>query len=191
MEIKRNKKKTAPIVLVAIIVLSVFYSVGAEETNGQPIAEFCTCGDICVNPSGWWRAGADFNVSDTPIQSAINNAIAGETICVKDGTYYENVVVNKRLTIKSENGSAYTTVQTTDPNKHVLCVFANRVTIQGFTVKGASGYGKAGIWLSGDSYSNIYYCNISDNDVTGNYYGIRLVYSSNSNLINNTANLNN
>jgi len=40
------------------------------------------------------------------IQWAVDNATAGDTIIVRDGTYYENVIVNKQLTIKSENGSA-------------------------------------------------------------------------------------
>jgi nitrous oxidase accessory protein len=39
------------------------------------------------------------------IQWAIDNATAGDAIIVRDGTYSENVDVNKRLTIKSENGS--------------------------------------------------------------------------------------
>jgi len=39
------------------------------------------------------------------IQWAVDNATAGDTIIVRDGTYYENVVVDKQLTIKSENGS--------------------------------------------------------------------------------------
>jgi len=30
----------------------------------------------------------------------------GDTIIVRDGTYYENLEVDKQLTIKSENGSA-------------------------------------------------------------------------------------
>jgi uncharacterized repeat protein (TIGR01451 family) len=50
----------------------------------------CTCGDICVNETGWWRDGGVFNPSSTPIQDAIDNATAGDTICVKDGTYNEH-----------------------------------------------------------------------------------------------------
>ena len=40
------------------------------------------------------------------IQWAVDNASAGDTIIVRDGTYYENVIIGKQLTIKSENGSA-------------------------------------------------------------------------------------
>lgn len=34
----------------------------------------------------------------------VNNASAGDTIIARDGTYTENVDVNKSLTIQSENG---------------------------------------------------------------------------------------
>jgi hypothetical protein len=72
----------------------------------------CTCGDICVNETGWWRDCGAFNPSNTPIQHAVDNATAGETICVKDGNYNENVDVSKsHLTIQSENGSANCIVQ--------------------------------------------------------------------------------
>jgi len=39
------------------------------------------------------------------IQWAVDNATAGDTIIVRDGTYYENLKVDKQLTIKSESGS--------------------------------------------------------------------------------------
>jgi hypothetical protein len=64
----------------------------------------CTCGDICVNGTGWWRDGGDFNASGTPLQAAVDKATAGDMICVRDGNYNENVDVNKaHLTIRSEN----------------------------------------------------------------------------------------
>ena len=85
----------------------------------------CACGDICVNETGWWRDGGAFNPSNTPIQHAIDNATACDTICVKDGTYNENVNVNKRLTIRSENGAASTTVQAASANDHVFEVTAD------------------------------------------------------------------
>ena len=72
----------------------------------------------------------------TTIQAAVDNAIAGDTIIVRDGTYSENVDVNKQLTIQSENGADKTIVQTVDSNDHVFEVTADYVNISGFTVKG-------------------------------------------------------
>ena len=39
------------------------------------------------------------------IQWAVDNASAGDTIIVRDGTYTENIAVTKSLTIKSSSGN--------------------------------------------------------------------------------------
>ncbi|MEA2052530.1 MAG: NosD domain-containing protein, partial [Euryarchaeota archaeon] len=134
----------------------------------------CICGDICVITTGWWRDGGAFHPTDMPIQAAIDNAIAGETICVKDGTYTENVDVDTQLTIRSENGAASTTVNALYSNDHVFEVTADYVSISGFTANGATGSGKAGIYLD----NIIDHCNIYDNNASGNNYGIYLSWSS-------------
>ncbi|RCV62838.1 CASH domain-dontaining protein [Methanophagales archaeon] len=143
----------------------------------------CTCGDICVITTGWWRDGGAFHPTDTPIQDAIENAGTGDTICVKDGTYNENVNVDKRLTLKSDNCAASTTVNALYPNEHVFEVTADYVNISGFTVKGATGKGKAGIYLS----SSIDHCNIYDNNASDNNYGIYMMESSYNRITSNTV----
>jgi parallel beta-helix repeat protein len=146
----------------------------------------CTCGNICVNTTGWWRNGGTFNASATPIQGAVNNATSGETICVRDGTYHENVNVNTaNLTIKSQNGTANCVVNASNSSTHVFNVTANYVNISGFTVENATGTNKAGIYLNATSH-----CNISSNNVASNNYGIFMNSSSNNTLTNNTANSN-
>ena len=130
--------------------------------------------------------GADF----TSIQNAIDAAVADDTIIVKDGTYNENVDVNKSLTIRSENGANSTIVQAANSNDHVFELIAGYVNISGFMVTGATGKypnNKAGIYLG----SGIGHCNIYDNNVSSNYVGIYLDSSSNNNLVNNTAKSNN
>lgn len=117
------------------------------------------------------------------IQQAVDNSTANEIIIVRDGTYNENVDVNvNHLTIKSENGSASTTVQAADSNDHVFEVTADYVNITGFTVQNANGSKKAGIYLTG-----VEQCNISNNVASSNYLGIYLISSSNNTLTNNTA----
>jgi len=142
----------------------------------------CTCGDICVGETGWWRGGGTFNASSTPIQSAVNNATDGETICVKDGNYHENVNVNTaNITIQSENGAANCVVNASNPDDYVFNVTADWVNITGFTVEGATGYPKAGICLG----SGTAHCNISSNNATNNYYGIHLEFSDTNNITGN------
>jgi parallel beta-helix repeat protein len=144
----------------------------------------CTCGDICVNTTGWWRDDGAFNANaTTPIQAAVDNTIAGDTICVKDGTYTENVDVDEEhLTIRSENGSANCIVNALNSGDYVFDVQCDYVNISGFAVSGTTGYKKAGIYLSGEQH-----CNISDNNASSNYYGIVLQSSSNNTLTNNNA----
>ena len=55
------------------------------------------------------------------IQAAVDAASPGGTIIVRDGTYTENVDVNKdHLTIQSENGAESTIVQAADSSNYVF-----------------------------------------------------------------------
>ena len=113
------------------------------------------------------------------IQEAVNAAPIGGTIIVRDGTYTENINVNKRLTIKSENGHKKTIVQAASRD-HVFEVTADYVNISGFTVEGATPY--YGIYLKNSDH-----CNVSNNIASNNGYGIHLYYSSNNTLSNNNV----
>jgi PGF-pre-PGF domain-containing protein len=146
----------------------------------------CTCGDICVNEAGWWRDGGVLNASDTPIQAAVTNATACETICVYNGSYTENVNVNERLTLRGEGVDVVNVTAPTPNSDHVFNVTADYVNISGFNVTGATGDCKAGIYLYGASY-----CNISDNNCTNNENGIMLEYSSYNIIFANIASSNN
>jgi len=67
------------------------------------------------------------------IQWAVDNASAGDIIIVRDGTYVENVEVDKSLTIRSENGSAHTIVHPANltVTESLFAVTANYVNIFG------------------------------------------------------------
>ena len=139
---------------------------------------------IHVNETGWWYEGHQFNACSTSIQSAVNNATAGDTVIVHDGTYAENVIVNfERLTIRSDNGSASTIVQAASPGEHVFEVTASYVNISGLTVKDAATAGKAGIYLG----TGVEHCDITNNVATNNWAGIYLASSKYNNIRNNTA----
>ena len=115
------------------------------------------------------------------IQESVDMANEGDTIIVCPGTYVENILVDKSLTIRSENGSDSTIVRAKNSNDHAFKVTADYVNISGFTVEGATG-GFSGISLY---YAD--YCDISNNNCSNNRDGIFLLDSNNNNISNNNC----
>jgi len=137
---------------------------------------------LYVNESGWWYDGGAFNASGAPISAAVGAAAAGDLIFVWNGSYNENVVVYKRLTLEGE-GADVVTVNAADSGDHVFKVSADYVNISGFTMTGTTEWGAAGISLRRTNH-----CNVSDNTANSNdWCGIYMEFSKNNTLTNNTA----
>ena len=92
------------------------------------------------------------------IQAAVDAASAGDTIIVRDGTYIENIEVDKSLTIQSENGPDSTIVQAEDSGDNVFSVTADYVEISGFTVEAATWrWTNGGCVDKGNGHSSCFY----------------------------------
>ncbi len=135
--------------------------------------------DIYVNTTGWWRDGGAFYANGTPIQSAVYGANSCDTIFVRNGSYTENVDVDKALTLRGE-GADVVIVTAADSGDHVFEVRADWVNLSGFAVRGATGDYVAGI-----CFVDADHCNISDNIVSNNNRGINLTGSSNNTIFHN------
>jgi parallel beta-helix repeat protein len=115
----------------------------------------------------------------TTIQAAINAASPGDTVFVEKGTYYENIVVNKRITLTGESMEG--TIIDGSGSGSTVYVTGNDVVISGFTITDGF-YGIDLYYSSGN--------NITGNIVTNNYYDIELDYSSGNGIIGNTVTAN-
>jgi parallel beta-helix repeat protein len=105
------------------------------------------------------------------LQEGINDAKEDDTVLVYDGTYEENVKVNKRLTIRSKSGADTTIVQAKIDDT-AFEVTADNVNISGFKV------------IGGISLQSVDYCCISNNNCSKNGYGIGIhLNDSNKNII--------
>lgn len=119
---------------------------------------------IYVNESGWTSNGG-FNFNSSPLTSAIDNAAEGEEIILRDGTYTKSVVVDKRVSIRSENGSDDCVIDGYS-SYDVLEVTAKGVSIMGLSITGA-GDSKAGVRI--DYAEN---CSIKDCTIWGCDLGV-------------------
>ncbi|UCE36032.1 MAG: right-handed parallel beta-helix repeat-containing protein [Thermoplasmata archaeon] len=159
------KRKIISIVLCSILILSSFiildFKFGfVEVVEGET---------LYVNTTG-------SNGAYTSIQDAINFSKDGDTVFVFNGTYYENVVINKTINLTGEDRDK--TIINGSGNNDVVLVTKDWVNITGFTITG-SGLNSidAGIELN-----NVQNCKFFNNNVSNNYYGMHL-YESNWNII--------
>ena len=110
------------------------------------------------------------------IQAAVNNATAGATIVVYNGTYHECLIIEKSLILTGENKN--NTIIDGGGNEFVVTLTAGHITISGFTItQSEKKFPFAGIYI----ISN--YNTISNNILTDNFYGMQLGYATGYNLI--------
>ena len=123
------------------------------------------------------------------IQAAINNASNGDTILVGDGTYNEQVTINKNnLNIQSINGASFTIITPTDTSAGGIWIQGNGNTFDGFKVRDFSdtAYEKKIIRIDGNNSiikNNIIQGNLNQAPSHQTEYGI-LIYGI-DNLIEN------
>ena len=114
----------------------------------------------------------------TKIQDGVDAAEPGETIYVYNGTYFENVVIDKSIILIGEDKDS--TIIDGRGVGNTIKVNANNVTIKNFTIT-HSGlmYPLSGVNLS--SNNNI----VENNIITDNFYGLTLYFSSGNTITNN------
>jgi len=146
------------------IVDSPYYISGGSNVDRYPLMHPLTYPPVFVwvdddydsSTIGW---GYDhFN----KIQDAINAVTENGTVYVFNGTYYENMVVNKTINLIGEDRN--TIVIDGGGNGDVVYVTADYVNISSFTVQnGGPNWFNAGIYLYGVQHCRIEYVTASSN----------------------------
>jgi parallel beta-helix repeat protein len=126
------------------------------------------------NTSGPWDGSFDHPYQY--IQDGIDHAATGDTIFVLAGTYLENLVVDRSVTLLGEDYET-TTIDAAGLGE-VVYVLADNVAISGFTVTGGSG--QAGIDLRSDGNTIVGNRLTDNNDVS---WGAILLAGSSGNSI--------
>ena len=102
------------------------------------------------------------------LQTAINDALTGDTVLVHDGTYYEKINFSgKAITVKSANGPASTFIDGSSDG--TVVTFENGESsgsvLDGFTIRNGNGFWGGGI-LCLSSSPTITNCTISGNSAS-------------------------
>jgi len=144
-----------------MICLTFIFEGDVEATDGCPVHNL------------------DTGLNYTTIQAAINanETEDGHRILV-DGnyTYYEDVIVNKSISLFGQEGR--TTIIAGSGTGIVITITKSNVNVAEFTIQNSVRYPSAGIYLN-----NVSRCNITENTVLNNYYGISLSSQSCNNTI--------
>jgi parallel beta-helix repeat protein len=137
----------------------------------------------CVEaPAILYVGGGPGNYSK--IQWAIDNASDGDTVFVYNGTYNENIEINKTINLTGENRNNTTIRGSVSNGKDVVLITANWVNVSSLRItNGGLGGDDAGIELR-----NVRGCLIFNNNVSSNKVsGISLYNSDENNITDNIA----
>ncbi len=124
------------------------------------------------------------------IQAAVTAASDGDIISVQPGTYVENVIVDKSVTIRGVQGANETRVSSPSGGT-VIAITASDVTIAGLTIDSSSDFNTAGVLIGGEFPGDERYLGVADVTISkciieGNLQGVYIWHASDCTIVNNT-----
>jgi len=143
-----------------IIILVIGTNVSASNVNTDNEFKPVKNGNI-------FYVGGSGSGNYTIIQDAIDNATDGDTVFVYSGSYYENVLINKSISLIGENKS--NTIIEGRKKRDVINIVASNVLVQNFLLNNSGQFiGNAGIKI----YEEIDNIKIKNNIIMNNIVGI-------------------
>jgi len=158
----RVKMTIGVIVLIFVILvasISVYFLYSSEKSSNQSKDS-----DV-QNNKGSYIVSFDGKGNYSSIQEAIDSASNNNTIFVRKGIYYENIIITKPIELIGEDRD--TTIINGNGSLSIIHISADYVKISGFTITNSSRTTE-GIKIRG-SYNIISDCNISSNENYGLY----------------------
>ncbi len=147
------------IVMALLITISVFTTAAVLPETGRATTHY---------------VGGGGPGNHTAIQEAIDNSSTGDTVFVYSGIYYENVRINRTLTLIGEDRD--TTMINGNRTGSVLFVNADNVYITGFALSNSSASG------SGITMFYASNCTVVDVNVSDNHFGVHLLHSDHNTI---------
>ena len=176
--------------VIGILILMLGVNIGSSFAGDVDVK---TISSIGFDGNTIYVGGSGPN-NYTSIQSAINDAVDGDTVFVYSGFYYERIFINVSINLIGEDRNS-TIIESDDhsPKIDTVCIYVNDVNIQGFKIQNSS---RCGIYLASNNVTiadNIFwnnahgihtylpnqYVEISNNIMSENYCGIYCVSCKN------------
>jgi parallel beta-helix repeat protein len=148
-------------------------------------ASLVTSFDICSTVGQALSTTRRVPIDYPTIQAGIDAAVPGDLVLVDSGIYFENVIINKTVSLLGQNKE--TTIIDGNGIGNVVVIAAGHVNLSGFTVRrSGQKLQDSGIFLDFRSVGS----KISDNIVVNNYHGIFLESSTGNAISFNNVSLN-
>jgi parallel beta-helix repeat protein len=160
------QKNIMRLLIIVLIILSFFYLLQIENIQSLDITIYVDT----QNFNGPWDGTKEYPYNK--IQDGIDQLIENGTVYVSDGTYHENIRINK--TIKLVGNDKTTTIINGDGKFDCILINANNTTIQGFTCTNCT----RGINISRSSNSTI-----TENTILKTEYALYISKQSDNNII--------
>jgi len=169
------KKITSKIILILLLTSTLTLAFNNQQTKANPNTIYVDDD----NTTGPWDGTLEHPYQN--ITAALEHALDNDTIRVNDGTYYENLIVNKTVTLIGDNPENTIIDGSNITMTVVLISKVTGVKIQGFTIRNSGDEAiVGGIHIFKAQNVKIY-----DDTITKSYPGVLLTNSTHCEIFRN------